>query len=97
MVRLAGLEPTTTSLEGRCSIQLSYRRNVCQQDPRFYGGFNIGGKSKFIPLPTPCSLSPALSGNISLTSRPPAVRESTLAARTKPVNMAITKLLAASP
>jgi hypothetical protein len=26
MVRLAGFEPTTTSLEGRCSIQLSYRR-----------------------------------------------------------------------
>ncbi len=26
MARLAGFEPTTTSLEGRCSIQLSYRR-----------------------------------------------------------------------
>gem|GEM_PF-4489539 len=27
MVRLAGIEPTTTCLEGRCSIQLSYKRN----------------------------------------------------------------------
>ncbi len=27
MVRLAGLEPTTLCLEGRCSIQLSYRRD----------------------------------------------------------------------
>ena len=27
MVRSAGIEPTTTCLEGRCSIQLSYERN----------------------------------------------------------------------
>ena len=27
MVRLAGFEPTTLCLEGRCSIQLSYRRD----------------------------------------------------------------------
>ena len=27
MVRPAGIEPTTTCLEGRCSIQLSYGRN----------------------------------------------------------------------
>ena len=27
MVRLAGFEPATTCLEGRCSIQLSYRRS----------------------------------------------------------------------
>ena len=26
MARLAGLEPATTGLEGRCSIRLSYRR-----------------------------------------------------------------------
>ncbi len=28
MARLAGLEPTTLGLEGRCSIRLSYRRPV---------------------------------------------------------------------
>ena len=28
MARLAGLEPATTGLEGRCSIRLSYRRIV---------------------------------------------------------------------
>jgi hypothetical protein len=27
-VRLAGFEPTTLCLEGRCSIQLSYRRDL---------------------------------------------------------------------
>ena len=36
MARLAGFEPATTCLEGRCSIQLSYRRSsglVCQFSP----------------------------------------------------------------
>ena len=29
MARLEGLEPPTLCFEGRCSIQLSYRRAVC--------------------------------------------------------------------
>ena len=29
MARLEGVEPPTLCFEGRCSIQLSYRRNVC--------------------------------------------------------------------
>ena len=28
MVRLAGLEPATLGLEGRCSIQMSYKRFI---------------------------------------------------------------------
>ncbi len=28
MVRLAGLEPATPGLEGRCSIRLSYKRGI---------------------------------------------------------------------
>ena len=34
MARLAGLEPATLGLEGRCSIQLSYRRivNILAED-----------------------------------------------------------------
>ena len=36
MARLAGLEPATSGLEGRCSIQLSYRRLVhCMSDPSY--------------------------------------------------------------
>ena len=34
MARPAGLEPTTTSLEGRCSIQLSYGRSCRPTDRR---------------------------------------------------------------
>ena len=29
MVNRAGLEPATLCLEGRCSIRLSYRSNMC--------------------------------------------------------------------
>jgi hypothetical protein len=35
MARLAGLEPATPGLEGRCSIQMSYRRTlVCYRRER---------------------------------------------------------------
>lgn len=45
MVRLAGLEPATLGLEGRCSIQMSYRRAQ-----------NLVGVERF-ELPTSCSQS----------------------------------------
>ena len=35
MVRLARFERATTCLEGRCSIQLSYRRNLAETSFRF--------------------------------------------------------------
>src|SRR3954452_7219464 len=36
--RLEEIEPTTTGLEGRCSIQLSYRRERARQEGRFRAG-----------------------------------------------------------
>jgi hypothetical protein len=45
MVRLAGLEPATLGLEGRCSIQMSYRRST-----------KVVGVERF-ELPTSCSQS----------------------------------------
>ena len=42
MARLAGLEPATLGLEGRCSIQMSYRRTY-----RFQS-FYINGRGKRI-------------------------------------------------
>ena len=39
MVRLAGIEPATLGLEGRCSIQLSYRRGKGLR----YTGLDLGG------------------------------------------------------
>jgi hypothetical protein len=47
MARLAGVEPATAGLEGRCSIQLSYRRLQTH---------NLVGAEGFEP-PTPCSQS----------------------------------------
>ena len=37
MARLKGLEPLALCLEGRCSIQLSYRRTVPQDMERVMG------------------------------------------------------------
>jgi hypothetical protein len=34
LARLAGLEPATLGLEGRCSVQLSYRRFSLRYQPR---------------------------------------------------------------
>jgi hypothetical protein len=39
MVRLAGIEPATLGLEGRCSIQLSYRRGKGLR----YTGLDLNG------------------------------------------------------
>ncbi len=43
MAREVGFEPTTTGLEDRCSIQLSYSRKIkiSQADLTFYSNFNL--------------------------------------------------------
>ena len=53
VTRLEGLEPPTSGLEIRCSIQLSYRRkySLPQRQSRNY---NVVGARGFEP-PTPCS------------------------------------------
>ena len=46
MARLAGLEPTTLCLEGRCSIQLSYKRDLIRYKPSgtYYARLRVKGK-----------------------------------------------------
>ena len=53
LVRLEGLEPSTLALEGRCSIQLSYRRSNFSND---HTATNLVGVERF-ELPTSCSQS----------------------------------------
>lgn len=43
MARLAGLEPATYGLEGCCSIQLSYRRNIKVHHVHLFNAVNWSG------------------------------------------------------
>ena len=56
VARLAGIEPATPGLEGRCSIRLSYRRVQNQVRIRNVRGIKLVGMSGFEP-PRPCSQS----------------------------------------
>ena len=68
MARLKGLEPLALCLEGRCSIQLSYRRTVPQDMERVMG----------IEPTRPAWKAGVLPLNYTRVTRPPKARRRSL-------------------
>ena len=70
MARLAGFEPATLGLEGRCSIQMSYRRFVL---------FGSGNNERHYLAAKPSPTDPKLwSGQRDSNPRPPAPKAGAL-------------------